>query len=69
VEIQYKGYIGKILFSADTTSFYGEVINSENLIAFQAPNPQSAIQAMQEAVDHYLTYMSPTETLAVETEH
>jgi len=58
LEIRHKGFTGKILFSKEAASFYGEVENSANLIAFQASTPQAAIEAMHIAVDQYLRYLS-----------
>lgn len=63
MDIQYKGFIGKIFFSANASSFCGEVLNSDDLIAFQAPNTEAAIEAMQDAIDRYLRYSVPDSTV------
>lgn len=55
MEINYKGYVAKVFFSAEVDSFYGEVTNANDVIVFQAETMQSAIQAMQTAVENYLT--------------
>lgn len=65
MEINYKGYIGKVFFSPDAGAFYGEVLNSEDLIVFQAANPQTIVEAMQMAVDQYLAYLAPISPIIV----
>jgi predicted HicB family RNase H-like nuclease len=67
LEINYKGFIGKVLFSADVDAFYGEVLNSHDLIVFQASHPHSIQEAMQNAVDCYLTYLADKEKFSSET--
>lgn len=54
MEIEYKKFVARIWYSADVGGFYGEVINSEIFIAFQANTLQTCREAMQEAVDDYL---------------
>ena len=54
MEIHYKGYCAKTLFTAEADIFYGEVINCEDLIVFQAKTLQTLEKAMQEAVNQYL---------------
>lgn len=60
MEIQYKGFIGKILFSADTCTFFGEVLNSKKLIVFMGSSIQEAEQAFKNAIDQLKLF----ETLA-----
>lgn len=57
MEIRYKGFIAEFFFFPEAGSFCGEVLNSVDLITFQAGNPQDAIVAMQTSVDSYLNYM------------
>jgi len=54
LEIRYKGFIAKIFFSADVGMFYGEVLNADHLITFQALNLDEAKQILYEVIDHYL---------------
>lgn len=57
MDIYYKGFQAKICFSADADVFYGEVVNSKYIIAFQGKNPKDAELAMKNAVDQYLMYI------------
>ena len=59
MEIEYKGFVAKISFSADTDSFFGEVENSSDVMVFHINNPGHALEALQETVDHYLAYTDP----------
>lgn len=59
LEIQYRGLMAKILFSHEAASFYGEVLNSDILIAFHASSVLEAVEAMQTAVDQYWDSLQP----------
>lgn len=54
MEAQYKGFVSKIFFSSEASGFYGEVMNVEDHIAFQAETTNSIMLAMQDAIDRYL---------------
>ncbi len=58
MEIKYKGFIAEFFFFAEASAFCGEVLNSVDVIAFQASNPEEAIDAMQKSVNRYLSYIS-----------
>lgn len=58
MEIKYKGFVAEFFFFPEASSFCGEVLNSVDLITFQAGNPQDAFEAMQESVDCYLSYIA-----------
>jgi predicted HicB family RNase H-like nuclease len=58
MEIKYKGFVAEFFFFPEASSFCGEVLNSVDLITFQASNPQEAFEAMRESVNHYLSYIS-----------
>lgn len=51
MEILYKDQVVRIVFSSITGTFYGELIENDRHIVFQAPTLEQAIVAMQEAVD------------------
>jgi predicted HicB family RNase H-like nuclease len=57
MEIKYKGFIAEFFFFAEAGAFCGEVLNVNDLISFQAANPQEAIELMQASVDRYLDSM------------
>jgi len=54
LEIQYKGFNAKLIFSPETDTFSGEVLNTSELLAFQVSNPTDALSALQDTVDCYL---------------
>lgn len=54
MEIHYKQFRAKIHFSAETDSFYGEVLEVPWLVSFQAKDLQEARVLMIEALEHYL---------------
>jgi predicted HicB family RNase H-like nuclease len=70
MEIQYKGFVARILYSADVDVFYGEIFNSGTLeiqntkdegtpnirplLVFQASSLQGCKEAMYYAVEDYL---------------
>jgi len=51
MEILYKDQVVRIVFSSITGTFYGELIENNRHIVFQAPSLEQAIVAMQEAID------------------
>ena len=55
MKTKYKGYMAKIFFSPDVGIFCGEILNSKDLIVFQAAGPLEIIELMHEAIDDYLT--------------
>jgi len=55
MEISYKGFVARILYSADIGTFYGEILNAELLMVFQASTLQGCREAMHFTVDEYLS--------------
>jgi len=58
LEIHYRGFVAEVFFSPEAGSFCGEVLNSSDVIAFQASTLEEARQALQESVEQYLQYQS-----------
>lgn len=58
MELKYKGFIAKICFSPEVGSFYGEILNSDDLITFQAASLDEAKAMVGESIEHYLAYMA-----------
>ncbi len=56
MEIKYRGYCAKILYSADVDIFYGEISNSEELIVFLGSTLENCIEAIHSLIDSHLTY-------------
>lgn len=61
MEIKYKGFVAEFFFFPAASAFCGEVLNAVDLITFQVGNPEDALLAMQESVNHYLSYISGEE--------
>jgi len=54
--IEYKGYIGQIIFDNDASIFHGEVLNIQDVITFQGKSVDEIRQAFQESIDDYLNF-------------
>ncbi|CAM4491305.1 MULTISPECIES: type II toxin-antitoxin system HicB family antitoxin [Legionella] len=52
--LQYKGYIGHVVFDDLNELFFGEIINTQAVITFQATMAHHLKKAFMEAIDHYL---------------
>lgn len=53
--ITYKGYEAIVEFDEDAMILSGEVINTRDVITFQADSPEEVKRAFHESVDDYLT--------------
>lgn len=54
--MQYKGYTGKVEFDEEAGIFHGEVIDTKDVITFQAENAKELRKAFEESVDDYLEF-------------
>lgn len=52
--LQYKGYIGHVVFDDLNELFFGEIINTQAVITFQATRANHLKKAFMEAIDNYL---------------
>lgn len=52
----YKDYIGQVTFDDEANIFYGEVINTRDVITFQGCTPEEIRRAFIESVDDYLEF-------------
>lgn len=55
-KIEYKGYIGKVLYDGDSKIFFGEVINSPAIITFVGDCVDEIAKSFEESVEAYLNY-------------
>ena len=62
MEIQYKGFSAKLIFSSETDTFNAEVLNSDEVLAFQVSDPIDAFSAMQETIECYLSRLTVKES-------
>lgn len=58
--IQYKDWQASLIYCAKTKTYYGEVLELENGLVFQATNRQHAIEIMHWLVDEHLAKLDLT---------
>ena len=54
--LSYKGYIGHVEFDDENEIFTGEVINTKDVITFQADSAHDLKQAFVDSIDDYLDF-------------
>ncbi len=54
--MQYKGYIGHLVFDDEAEIFHGEVINTRDVITFQGKSVEEIKKEFKESVDDYLEF-------------
>jgi predicted HicB family RNase H-like nuclease len=52
----YKNYIGHVEFDSDAEIFYGEVINTRDVITFQGKTVAEIKKSFHESIDDYLNF-------------
>ncbi|WP_052674070.1 hypothetical protein [Legionella fallonii] len=52
--LQYKGYIGHVVFDDLNELFFGEIINTQTVITFQATVANQLKNAFMEAIDNWV---------------
>ena len=54
--LNYKGYLGHVEFDDENELFVGEVINTKDVITFQADTAHGLKQAFVESIDDYIDF-------------
>ncbi len=54
--MQYKGYTAIVRFDEEAEIFFGEVINTKDIITFEAENVKDLKQSFYDSVDDYLNF-------------
>ncbi len=54
--MEYKGYIGHVTFDDEADIFYGDVVNTRDIITFQGKSVEEIRNAFHESVDVYLEW-------------
>ena len=54
--MDYKGYIGNVVFDDDANIFHGEVINLRDVVTFQGASVAQLRKAFRDSVDDYLEF-------------
>ena len=54
--LNYKGYIGDVVFDSDAHTFHGDVVNTRDVITFEGESVSEIEQAFRDSVDDYLEW-------------
>ena len=54
--MEYKDYVGQVIFDDEANIFHGEVVNTRDVITFQGQSVEEIRQAFCESVDEYLEW-------------
>ena len=54
--LRYKGYYASVEFDADGGVLHGEVMNTRDVITFQADNAENVVSEFHASVDDYLEF-------------
>ncbi len=54
--MQYKGYIGRIIYDDEARIFHGEIVNLKSIITFQGRSIDELETAIKDSVEDYLEW-------------
>jgi predicted HicB family RNase H-like nuclease len=54
--MQYKGYLGNVIFDAENDIFHGEVVGIRDVVTFQGKSVAELRKALRDSVDDYLDF-------------
>ena len=54
--MEYKNYIGEVMYDSEARLFHGEVINTRDVITFQGKTVDELETAFRESIDEYLAW-------------
>ncbi len=54
--MEYKNYIGEVMYDSEAHLFHGEVINTRDVITFQGKTVDELETAFRESIDEYLEW-------------
>ena len=54
--LKYKNYIGHVEFDQDAETFFGEVINTRDVITFQGETVKDLKKAFRDSIKDYIEY-------------
>lgn len=54
--LKYQNYIGHVEFDEEAEMFYGEVINTRDVITFQGSTAKALKKAFKDSIDDYLAF-------------
>jgi predicted HicB family RNase H-like nuclease len=54
--MEYKGYIGHVVYDDEAEIFHGDVINIRDIVTFQGTTVEEIKQAFHDSIDDYLAF-------------
>jgi predicted HicB family RNase H-like nuclease len=54
--MEYKGYLSRIEFDDEASTFHGEVVNIRDVITFQGRSVEDLRRAFEDSVEDYLAF-------------
>ena len=54
--MEYKGYLGHVVFDDEAGIFHGEVANTKDVITFEGSSVQELRQALEDSIEDYIAY-------------
>ena len=54
--MEYKGYIGNVIFDYESKIFHGEVINTRDVITFQGKSVTELEKAFKDSINDYIKW-------------
>lgn len=59
--LEYKGFIGTLIYEAEHEAFFGEVIDCIDVISYRGDTRDEAVMAFAQAVEDYLEFVRDLE--------
>lgn len=59
-QLNYKGYVGSVVFSEEDGVFHGKVLGISSSISFEGDSVKSLTEDFHNAIDEYLEYCANT---------
>ncbi|MDO3408287.1 type II toxin-antitoxin system HicB family antitoxin [Saccharibacillus sp. CPCC 101409] len=66
--MKHKGYIGTAAYDKEAQIFHGEVVNTRDVITFQADSLEKLNSAFKDSVDDYLEFCMENEEHSIRSE-
>jgi len=54
--MEYKGYIGNVVYDDDAKLFHGDIINTRDVITFQGRTVKQIEKAFRDSIDEYVKW-------------
>ena len=57
-QLKYKGYVGSVEYSEEDDMYFGELLNTDDLVLFEGRNYSELKNDFQNAVKEYITLLN-----------